>query len=152
MIIDYIGVMMAVWDKLNAGTALMAAIGLGQLLDNTQAVKPPYPLVLVGFPGKSDEPHLSIGYHPRPQLIVPVEFRSWQRDAAGVDRTVKAQAVELYNLIDLAEAVIRANPRMGDGSKYIKVMPGSVPPPTLEISDNSQILKTTLNVTVDSRI
>lgn len=130
----------------------MNAIGLGQLLDNTQAVRPPYPLVLVGFPGKAEEPHLSIGYHPRPQLIIPIEVRVWQRTAAGVDRTVKDMAVELYALVDAVESVIRANPRMGDGSKYIKVLPGSVPPPTLEIGENSQILKTIVNVTFDTRI
>ena len=107
---------------------------------------------MVGFPYKPEEPHLSIGYTPRPQVIVPIEVRVWNKDSSGVDRNLKAMAVELYALVDDVEEIIRTYPRLDNPNVFIKVLPSSLSTPTLEQTENNQIIRVTINVSVDMRI
>ena len=154
MIIDYIGIMMMVYNLLKLDAGFLTLLGNGQLLDNTQPMRPPYPIIMVGFPGKISEEHLSIGYTPRPQLVVPVEQRVWDKTAAGGARNVKDMAVELYGFTEKIEEVVRANPRLSDATRFIIVRPMTTEEPVLETDEkvNCQILRSTVHVAVDMRI
>ena len=43
MVIDYVGIMMEIYNLLNTDAGFITMLGNGQLLDNTQPMRPPYP-------------------------------------------------------------------------------------------------------------